>query len=240
MTLAETMERMQELARPDQLAGMARYGINTTRRLGLAVPDMRRLAKEIGRDHELALELWAAGLAEARIVAAMVADPERLTAAQMDAWAGDLDSWDVCDQVCQNLFERSPLAWEKIHRWSEDDREFVRRAAYALVACLAWHDKEAEDARFVALLPLMVRGAVDSRNMVKKAVSWALRNLGKRNPALREAVLRTAEDLRSVDSPPARWIAADVTRDLGSAATARRMADPKKWLPKALRTRPGR
>src|SRR4030043_2444045 len=135
------LDRLRSKARPDQLEGMARYGIAVERRLGMSVPDMRKIAKELGQDHNLALELWNTGIAEARITAAMIDDPEKLTEKQMEDWVKDINSWDVCDQVCLNLFEKTPLAWRKIIEWSDREEEFVKRAAFALIACLAWHDK---------------------------------------------------------------------------------------------------
>jgi 3-methyladenine DNA glycosylase AlkD len=171
----------------------------------------------------LAQALWATGLDDARILASMVDVAETVTNEQMEAWVADFNSWDVCDQVCMNLFEKSPLAWQKIREWHRRDEEFVKRAAYALIACLAWHDKKAPDTAFLDLMPLVKEGATDSRNYVKKAVSWALRNVGKRNQMLHAAALETAHALQEMDSRPARWIAADTIRDLTSAATQRRL-----------------
>ena len=218
-----TLAELHALARPDQLEGMARFGMAVDQRLGIAIPDLRKLAKRTGRDHALALELWDTGIAEARILASMVDEPAAVTDAQMDAWVQDFDSWDVCDQVCMNLFDKTPLAWDRVCVWAELEEEYGKRAAYALIACLAWHDKQAEDARFLALLPLIVQGATDERNYVKKAVSWALRHIGKRNAALHAAALATAAQLRETNSKPARWIGADAQRDLNSEATRKRM-----------------
>ncbi len=213
-TVEEVMAQLQASARPDQLAGMARYGLTGADRLGVSVPDMRRIAKQTGRDHALALELYATGIPEAMMVASMIDVPAAVTDAQMEAWVVDFAAWDVCDQVCMNLFEKTPLAWQKIHDWSTRDEAFVKRAAFALIACLAWHNKTATDEQFVALIPLIQAGATDERNMVKKAVSWALRNMGKRNAALRAVALQTAADMQQMDSRAARWIASDVRRDL--------------------------
>ena len=215
---------LREKADPSQLEGMARYGMATEKRLGVKIPELRKIAKGIGKDHQLALELWATGIAEARILASMVDQPGEVDGAQMDAWAADFDSWDVCDQVCMNLFEKTPLAWEKILEWSRREEEYVKRAAYALIACLAWHDKSAEDQAFIELLPVIVAGAVDGRNYVKKAVSWALRNIGKRNLRLNKVALQMAHELEAMDAKPARWIGADASRDLTSDATGRRLS----------------
>ena len=192
-SVKDVLDKLQSKAQPEQLKGMAKYGITVERRLGISVPDMRKLAKEIGRDHKLALDLWRTGIAEARIVAAMVGDPVKLTEEQMEDWVKGINSWDVCDQVCMNLFEKNQLAWKKIVDWSEREEEFVKRTAFSLIACLAWHDKKASDEKFIELLPVIIRGATDERNFVKKAVNWALRNIGKRNLNLNEAAINTAK-----------------------------------------------
>jgi 3-methyladenine DNA glycosylase AlkD len=222
-SVKNVLDELQSKAKPDQLAGMAKYGMTVERRLGVSVPDMRKLAKELGRDHELALDLWRTGIAEARIVAGMVADPAKLTEGQMEEWVKDIDSWDVCDQVCMNLFEKSQLAWKKIIDWSEREEEFVKRTAFSLIACLAWHDKKASDEKFVELLPVIMREAADERNFVKKAVNWALRNIGKRNVRLNEAAISTAKEIQRLDSKAARWIAADAIRELESDAVQSRL-----------------
>ena len=222
-SVKNVLDELQSKAKPDQLAGMAKYGMTVERRLGVSVPDMRRLAKELGRDHRLALGLWRTGIAEARIVAGMVADPAKLTEGQMEEWVKDIDSWDVCDQVCMNLFEKSQLAWKKIIDWSEREEEFVKRTAFSLIACLAWHDKKASDEKFVELLPVIMREAADERNFVKKAVNWALRNIGKRNVHLNEAAISTAKEIQRLDSKAARWIAADAIRELESDAVQSRL-----------------
>jgi 3-methyladenine DNA glycosylase AlkD len=220
--VAEVVDRLKARAQPDQLEGMARYGISVDHRLGVSIPELRRLAKELGRDHRLALGLWRTGIADARILASMVDDPAALTEAQMEKWVKDFDSWDVCDQVCDNLFEKAPFVWKKITDWSAREEEFVKRAAFALMACLAWHDKKAGDARFIEFFPLIVRGATDERNYVKKAVNWALRNIGKRNPRLNAASIALAREIQRLDSKAARWIAADAIRELeGQAVQAR-------------------
>ncbi len=222
-TVDAVMEDLHALAASDQLDSMSRYGMTVDNRLGIKIPVLRKLAKRIGRDHELALQLWDREIAEACILASMVDDPKEVTTAQMDDWARDFDSWDVCDQVCMNLFDKTPLASDKISEWARRDEEFVKRAGYALIACLAWHDKGAEDELFLAQLPIIVEGATDERNFVKKGVSWALRHIGKRSPALRVAALETASELQAMDSKSARWIGRDAVRDLNSQATLNKM-----------------
>ena len=221
--MEEVLEKLKANARPEQLEGMARFAIVGEGRLGVPVPLMRKLAKEIGKDHELALELWKTGIPDARIVAGMVAESGKLTERQMEDWVKDFNSWDVCDQVCMNLFEKSPLALKKIHDWSQREEEFVKRTAYALIACLAWHDKNAEDDTFTALFPVIKHGVTDTRNFVKKAVNWALRNIGKRNPALNRAALALAKEIKEMHSKAARWIASDAIRELESDAVQQRL-----------------
>jgi len=222
-SVKEVMAKLQSKARPDQLAGMAKFGMAIERRLGVSVPDMRKLAKETGKDHQLALELWKTGIAEARMVAAMVDDPDKLTEEQMEDWVKDFNSWDVCDQVCMNLFEKNQLAWKKIIDWSTRDEEFVKRTAFSLIACLAWHDKKASDEKFTELLPVIIRGATDERNFVKKAVNWALRNIGKRNLNLSKAAIGAAKEIQRLDSKAARWVASDTLRELESEAVQARL-----------------
>jgi len=222
-SVTDVLDKLQKKARPDQLEGMAKYGMAVERRLGVSVPDMRKLAEEIGKDHKLALELWKTDIAEARIVAAMVGDPDKLTEEQMEDWVMGINSWDVCDQVCMNLFEKNRLAWKKIVDWPEREEEFVKRTAFSLIACLAWHDKKASDEKFIESLPVIMRGATDERNFVKKAVNWALRNIGKRNLNLNEAAINAANKIQQLDSKAARWIASDAIRELESEAVQARL-----------------
>jgi 3-methyladenine DNA glycosylase AlkD len=213
-SVTDILDQLRAAANQANVQGMAHFGMTVEKRLGVAVPEMRRIAKTAGKDHAAALELWETGIAEARIVASMVAVPGQLTEEQMEAWVKDFDSWDVCDQVCMNLFEKSPLTRRKIVDWSSRDEEFVKRAAFALLACLAWHDKRATDEEFIAFLRVIERGATDDRNFVKKAVNWALRQIGKRDPRLRGKAIAAAEGIRLQDSRVARWIAADALREL--------------------------
>jgi len=223
VSVKDVLDKLQSKAQPGQLKGMAKYGMTVEQRLGVSVPDMRKLAKEIGRDHKLALDLWKTGIAEARIMAGMVGDPDKLTEEQMEEWVKGINSWDVCDQVCMNLFEKNHLAWKKIVDWSEREEEFVKRTAFSLIACLAWHDKKASDEKFIELLPVIIRESTDERNFVKKAVNWALRNIGKRNLNLNEAAINTAKEIQRLDSKAARWIATGAIRELESESIQKRL-----------------
>ena len=222
-TVDEVMEQLKSKAKKDQLEGMARFAIVGDQRLGVSVPDMRKIAKDIGKDHQLALDLWETGVPEGMIVAGMIAEPEKLTEQQMEAWVVDINSWDICDQVCMNLFEKTPLAEKKIYEWSVREEEFVKRASYALIACLAWHDKEASDEAFTQYFPVIVAGATDERNFVKKAVNWALRNIGKRNQALNKEAIKVTKEIQGIDSKSARWIASNAIRELESEKVQERL-----------------
>ncbi len=220
----DVVERLRGLGSPRGREGMARFGIDPARALGVRIPDLRRLAKELGKDHSLALALWRSGVHEARILASMVDEPERVTERQMEAWARAFDSWDVCDQVCGNLFDRTSFAAEKTQEWMGRDQEFVKRAGFALAAWRAVHDREARDRDFVELLPMIEREADDPRNFVKKAVSWALRQIGKRNRSLNRKAVAAAKRLAArADSVPARWVGKDALRELTSAAVQGRL-----------------
>ncbi len=213
MNIGAVIRMLRSHANPVNVAGMARFGINATGTLGVSIPILRGLAKEIGKDHALAQELWASGLHEARLLAGFIDDPRAVTVKQMDRWVGDFDSWDICDQVCSNLFDRTPFAWKKAMQWSRRREEYVKRAGFVLMAALSVHDKKAPDEAFRAFLPVIAREATDDRNFVKKAVNWALRQIGKRNAALKKDAIRTAERIREIDSRAARWIAADALRE---------------------------
>ncbi len=211
------------MANPANVAGMARFGINSHGTLGISIPALRKLARELGPDHALAQKLWVSGIHEARILASFVDRPGLVTAAQMDRWVKDFDSWDVCDQVC-GLFERTPFAGKKIRAWAADDREFVKRAAFAMIAGLAVHDTAARDRDFEPFLQMIRHGATDERNFVKKAVNWALRNIGKRNRRLNRRAIAVAKEIGRLDSTAARWVAADALRELASPTVQRRLS----------------
>ena len=215
-TVDDVMKELQSKAKPESIKGMAKFAVVGDKRMGVSVPDMRKIAKAIGKNHPLALELWETGVPEGMIVAGMVAEPDKLTEVEMENWVVDINSWDICDQVCMNLFEKTPFAEKKIFEWSFRDEEFVKRASYALIACLAWHDKQAGDDQFINYFPLLVAGSTDERNFVKKAVNWALRNIGKRNQNLNQEAIRVARQIKEIDSKSARWIASDALRELQS------------------------
>ncbi len=235
----EILERLETVADPSRLPGMARYGIAVDRAIGVRIPDLRKLARTIGRNHELALALWAREVHEARILASMIDDPVRVTAAQMEAWVRDFDSWDLCDQVCGNLFDRTRHAFRKASTWSGREEEFVKRAGFATVAWAAVHRTDVDDARFEAFLPIISREATDDRNFVKKAVNWALRQIGKRSLRLNERAIASAEQIRLIDSRAARWIASDALRELMSAPVQERLGAPRRLrdTPRARATR---
>ncbi len=221
--LKDLLSRMKAAADPAQLAGMAHFGINTELALGLRVPQIRAFSKEIGVDHALALALWRTGLHEARILAPMVIDRVRVDDSLMEAWVADFASWDVCDQCCMNLFRRLPGAWAKVEVWAVREEEFVRRAAFTLIAVLAVHEKNEPDARFIGLLTLVEAYSDDDRNFVKKAVNWALRQIGKRNRDMNAAAIAAAQRLLDRDTKAARWIANDALRELQSEKVQARL-----------------
>jgi 3-methyladenine DNA glycosylase AlkD len=214
--------------------GMARYGIVAPKVFGISVGDLRDKAKELGRDHELALALWDSGWYEARMLAGFVDEPAKVSSAQMDRWAKDFDNWAVCDHLCFHLFDRTPHAWSKIEKWSSNRKEFVKRASFALLAGVALHDKKAPDKPFIDSLPLIEEAANDNRNFVKKGVSWALRTIGHRNAALHSMATDTAARLAASTDATERWIGKDTLKDLSREMVKARVA--KKSRPKSTAT----
>lgn len=219
----DILERLRALGNPQNVASMERYGINTHNTLGISIYTLRPLAKEIGSDHELALALWDSGIHEARILAAYIDDPALVSEGQMERWVLDIDSWDVCDQVCSSLFDRTPYAYDKALEWSEREEEFVKRAGFVLMAALSVHDKQAPDERFEQFFPIILREATDNRNYVKKAVNWALRQIGKRSRYLNGLAIETARQIQQIDSPATRWIASDALRELSGEKVQKRL-----------------
>lgn len=208
---------------------MARFAITGQKVYGVSIPDLRMLAQEVGWGrHDFARELWEHNSRETRILAAMVDDPQQVSPKKMERWAADFDSWEVCDQCIMNLFEKTPFAWDKAVEWSGREEEFVKRAGFVLMARLAVSDKKAGDERFEPFFPLMLREAGDNRNFVRKAVSWALRQIGKRNLALHERALAAAREMSAMDAKGARWTAADVLRELESDTVKQRLLKKSK------------
>ncbi|QWP77358.1 DNA alkylation repair protein [Lysobacter sp. K5869] len=222
--LAQALDALRADASADYRDGMARFAIPNDRAFGVPMANIQAVAKRLGRDHALAEALWDSGWYEARLLAAYLDDPALVSAAQMDRWARGFDNWAVCDTVCFALFDRSPLAWRKIEQWARREDEFVRRAAFALLASKSVHDKQAGDAPFLRGLELVETYAFDERNFVKKAVNWALRSVGKRNVALRAAALKTATRLAASQDAAPRWNGKDALRELNGAAAMRRLA----------------
>jgi 3-methyladenine DNA glycosylase AlkD len=219
----ETINKLKEMADPNNVAGMERYGISTEGTLGVPMPALRSMAKQIGMNHELALELWGSGLHEGRILAALVAEPLETDREMMESWVHQFDSWDVCDQVCANLFSWAKGAYEVIPGWTASEEQFIRRAGFVMMAALAVHDKKAIDEVFVGFFPLIEKGAGDDRNYVKKAINWAIRQMGKRNLNLRKECVALSERLKAQGTPSARWIAADAIRELNSPKVLARL-----------------
>lgn len=210
------LNRLKEMGDPEDAAGMARFGINIEKAMGIRIPELRKLAKELGKDHKLASDLWDSRMHEARILASMVDDPKQVTEDQMEIWVSGFNSWDLCDQCCGNLFDKTPFAYDKVVEWSARPEEFVKRAGFALLAWLAVHDKQASDDQFEQFLPLLLKESTDERNFVKKAVNWALRHIGKRNLALNAKAIIAAEEMAKIDNKAARWNAKDALRELKS------------------------
>jgi len=219
----EILRKLESLSDPKAVEGMARFGINPKNTYGVSIPNLRTMAKEIGRSHLLAQQLWLSGIHEARILACMIDSPEMVTEKQMASWVRDIDSWDVCDQCCSNLFDKTKFAHRKAVEWSKRDEEFVKRAGFVLMAALSVHDKKAKDEEFLKFLPIIKRESKDERNFVKKAVNWALRQIGKRNIKLNKEAIKTAEEIQKIDSKSAKWIASDALRELTSEAVQKKL-----------------
>jgi 3-methyladenine DNA glycosylase AlkD len=224
MEADKVIGRLRSMANPLNVEGMARFGVNPENTLGISVTELRKVAKAIGKGHDLALQLWDSGIHEARILAAIIDEPAKVTERQMEHWVSGFDSWDVCDQACTRLFDRTPFAFDKAVEWSRREEEFVKRAGFALMAGLAVHDKASPDERFVPLLEHVKRESVDERKYVKKAVNWALRQIGKRSMPLNAAAIETAIEISAKDSRAARWVASDALRELRGEAVQKRLA----------------
>jgi 3-methyladenine DNA glycosylase AlkD len=223
-TARDALAALREKASPDWIAKLDRFGITARNPIGVSMSDIQAIAKKLGRDHSLALALWKTGVYEARSLAAFVDEPARVTSAQMDRWCRDFDNWAICDTLCFHLFDRVPGSWAKVAEWAARDEEFVRRAAFALIASVAGHDKKAPDRQFLDVLPLIETAAPDGRNFVKKGVSWALRGIGHRNGVLHAAAVELAGALARSAEPAARWIGKDALRDLNRPLVKRKVS----------------
>lgn len=228
MTVDEIISELEQLADPRNLAILDRYAIKTRKSFGIRTPDVKLFAREVKKlvshRHATALELWQTGIYEARAVAALIDDPKLVTPGQMDAWAADFDNWATVDGTCSYLFCRTIHAYDKGFEWAAREEEFVRRAAFSLMAYLAVHDKKAADEKLAAFFPVIEKYAFDERNFVKKAVNWALRQIGKRNSSLNSLAIETAEQIKLQATPSARWIASDALRELTSDAVRERLS----------------
>jgi len=227
MDYEEILKQLKLMGNPKNVEGMARYGINPKNNLGISIYKLRPLAKEIGKNHELSLKLWRSGIHDARLLAIFIEDVAKVTEEQMDLWVNDFDSWDVCDQACTSLFDTSPLAWKKVGDWAGHKEEFVKRAAFSLLAGLAVHDKTASNEKFTDFSDLLKKHATDERNYVKKAINWAVRNIGKRNQFLNKKMIALSREMQLIDSKSAKWIANDAIKELTSEKVKQRL-DRKK------------
>ncbi len=216
MNADEIITLLKSKCDPEAVAGKARFGINPHNNLGLSIYQLRPIARQVGRNHQLALQLWETGVHDARLLACFIDNPLEVTPGQMDSWAADFDSWDICDQACTSLFDKTQYAWDKVYGWAERTEEFVKRGAFSLIAGLAVHDKNAVDSSFEQMFPVIMKHSDDERNYVKKAVNWALRTIGKRNISLNKKAVTVAYKLKQRNSSAARWIASDAIRELTS------------------------
>lgn len=223
MKYIEIIEKLKSMANPEAVEEMARFGITPDNSLGISITSIRQIAGETGKDHTLAGQLWESGIREARMLAALVEEVKLATGEQMNTWANDFNSWDICDHCCSALFRYTDLAYQKAVEWSSNDREYVKRAGFVLMATLTTSDKKAPDEKFNPFLELIKRESADDRNYVKKAVNWALRQIGKRSPGLNILAITTAREIHATGSKSARWIATDALRELTGQAVQRRL-----------------
>lgn len=228
MDYEQIIKYLESISDPDAASGMARYGIKSKLVYGVSIPNLRKMAKEIGKDHNLALKLWDHGARETMVLASMVDEPGKVTEEQMEDWVKGFDNWEVCDQCCMNLFEKTPYAYKKCLDWSSRKEEFVKRAGFVMMARLAVSDKEAGDEKFRDFFPIIKKGSTDERNFVKKSVNWALRQLGKRNGKLNAEAIETAKRIYEIDSRSARWTASHAIRELESEPVQNRLKKIKR------------
>jgi len=223
----DIIRELRKRADPRNAAGMERFGIKGRNILGVNIPVLRAIARSHRGDHGLALRLWKTDIHEARLLAGFIEDPDRVTGRQMESWVRDFDSWDICDGVCCNAFDKTPFAYIKASEWTRRKEEYVKRAGFVLMAALAVHDKKAPDAVFLRFFPIIRRGAADERKFVKKAVNWALRQIGKRNLCLNRMAVKVAKDISGLDSKAARWVASGALRELTDKKILARVAKSK-------------
>ena len=223
----QVLDHLRSLENPTNRQGMKRFGINTEHALGISMKTLRGVARSYRKDHELALSLWESGLHEARLLAVLIDDPRQLGEEQLEEWVADIQSWDLCDQACSNLFDKWPGAYHKAREWSQRDEEFVKRAGFVLMAVLSVHDKKAGDDQFIEFFDDIEREADDPRNFVKKAVNWALRAMGKRNATLNEQALQVARKLACSENKTACWVGRHALRELESDKVQRRLQSQK-------------
>ena len=210
------LKELKSMEDPSCVAGMAAYGIRSEKTYGVSMTKLIAMKKRIGKDHDLAAGLWKSGIHDARLLACLIDDPKLVTESQMDNWVKDFDNWAICDGCCGHLFDRTPFAYQKAREWTARREEFVRRAGFSMIAALTVHDKKADDQSFLQFLPAIRKAATDQRTYVMKAVNWALRQIGKRNPRLNREAIRVAEQIRKMDTKSAKWIASDALRELRS------------------------
>jgi len=226
MEYEKVIKKLKCLSNPKAIIGMVRYGITPENTYGISIPNLRKIAKEIGISHKLAQRLWATNIRETRILASMIEDPEMVSEEQIEDWVKDFNYWEICDQCCMNLFEKTKFAYKKAIEWSSREKEFVKRAGFVLMSRLAVSDKKADDDKFEKFFPIIKREATDDRNYVKKAVNWALRQIGKHNLNLNGKAIKIAKEIQKTDSKSAKWIASDALRELTSEAVQKRLLNP--------------
>lgn len=227
MTADQIIKLLSSKRNEHNRSGMSRFGINVDKAFGISVTELRKLAKEIGKDHKLAIELWESGYHEARILATLIDDWKQVTEKQMDKWVNQFDSWDICDLCCNNLFRYTPFAYSKVYEWSNTEKEFVKRAGFVMIAVLSVHDKKADDEIFSEFLELIKQKSDDERNFVKKAVNWALRQIGKRNKSLNKSAIKAAKEILLYKTIAGNWIAKNALREIESEIYQKRLKSSK-------------
>lgn len=223
MDYSEIISELKLKRDPKNIEGMARFGITSRNTLGIPIPYLRKMATRIGKNQKLSEKLWQSDIHEARMLAAFIGEPELVKEGQMERWVRDFDSWDICDQVCGNLFDRSKFAYKKALQWSSSDKEFIKRAGFVLMATLAVHDKDADNKKFTQFFSIIKAESTDKRNFVRKAVNWSLRQIGKRNKELNLRAIKVSKELKKSESSAARWIGSDALRELESPAVRKRI-----------------